>query len=279
MISIVFFPLLLISCAQEYAQQEDYTLVTDDTYTPFSRHLKQSGIIIGGLDGVDDDFLNNIGTTVASMFSSSESIDTAQQQSLIEKMRTLHVFQRVGIADVHDDPENASFHAHLDGYDDTMDNVEAVDFIWKINQNQGGEVFEHILHTITAIGFTHSFSNEWNYEEEDSLLRQAMEEAINQNYYDVSSYEEIRNTNDPESEKDYLRITTQEFAYWMIASAWDYYPTINLEPQDIAHEWSGGSDLSELEDNLPLAYELYMTTVYNVLVPPNPELFISLFGE
>ena len=240
----------------------------------------QSGIIIAGLDGVEDSLLNNIGSTVEAIFAESGAgIDADKQRECINIMAQVSTFQRVGVAGIHDTEAHPDFHPNLDGYDETMNRVEAVDFIWQTDASQATEVFEHLLHTIHAIGLKQTFPSEWNYDDENSALRLAMQEAIDGGYYNVSSYEFILDPSNTDLEKQsvYNRITTQEFAYWMTAAAWDYYPSLGLNAQEISEEWSGGTTPQELQSNLPLADALYRSTIETVMTAPDKELFSTLF--
>ena len=95
-----------------------------------------------------------------------------------------------------------------------------------------------------------------------------MQEAISEGYYDVSSYEDIKNDSEI-----YGRVIVQEFAYWMIITGWDIKK--DLLPNS-APEWTVNS-ASEMQSFLPLSHALYEETVKDILKNPTSEFLLSLF--
>ena len=103
----------------------------------------------------------------------------------------------------------------------------------------------------------------------NSKIHLAKNEAIEKYIYDISSYEEIRSSGDIEA---FNRITVQEFSFWLIVTAWG-----NSDVFDLPHEEFSISTASELEERLPLAYELYEDTVNKILTPPDKNYLRSMF--
>jgi hypothetical protein len=121
---------------------------------------------------------------------------------------------------------------------------------------QVNEVVEHILHHVTDVGLHYTFPDEWGISR-TSKLYQATQEAIDKKYYDVRQYgktdNEIRNL-----------VLLQEYAYWVIFTAWDLY-----EPYGPEAEWTGIKNPDDLKNKLPLSYELFKSTIPKVMVSPS----------
>ena len=77
---------------------------------------------------------------------------------------------------------------------------------------------EHLLHTVTGVAFALEFK-EWDWENPNSEINLAVNEAIENNIFDTSSYERIKNSGNIE---DFNRITSIEFAFWGIITEWGY---------------------------------------------------------
>ena len=131
------------------------------------------------------------------------------------------------------------------------------------------EIVEHLLHTITQMGFYYAFPNEWRWDIKNSPIHLAMQEAIKKGYYDISDY---RGLTDPLS---FAMVTTQEFAYWMIIAEWNYYDFLieDGHPEFSVHTQS------KMIKKLPLAHELYMSTVAKVISPPSKILLDKYLTE
>ena len=136
-------------------------------------------------------------------------------------------------------------------------------------ESQTGEVLEHLLHTLTAIGFHYAFSEEWAWNDSESDVRLAMQEAINSGHYDVSGYDGLKGA------EEYHRIVAQEFAYWMIMAEWDYFGVIGMTANE---EWDITTP-AEMERELPLAHEFYNSSVIKLISKPEETLMRSLFGQ
>ena len=89
-----------------------------------------------------------------------------------------------------------------------------------------------------------------------SEVYQAMQEAIDKGHYNVSGYDE--------NDDHYLRIIIQEFSYWIIFTAWDLF-----EPYGPEAEWTGNNNPTDLQNKLPLSYQLFRETIPKVMVSPS----------
>jgi len=246
-------------------------VVEDKSYTSYTRYIDVAGLRIFVLPEVSEEFISKVAEVYALMFEQNEYIDINLRNRYFKSTEQEFVFQRIGYLG----PENYK----LDSPNPDVDccpgkNYEDnhTDYIWEypnVSANdQVGEIIEHLLHTITGVGFALEFP-EWNWYNLNSKIHLAMNEAIEKNIYDISSYEEIRSSGDIEA---FNRITVQEFSFWLIVTAWGYSDVF-----DLPHEEFSISTASELEERLPLAYELYEDTVNKILTPPDKNYLRSMF--
>ena len=122
------------------------------------------------------------------------------------------------------------------------------------------EVVEHILHYVTDTGLHYTFPAEWGISKESELAK-GMDKAIEAGYYDVGQYGRI------DEEEVHFRVLMQEFAYWVISTAWDLQEPYG--PVGEA-EWSIVTS-AELQAKLPELYEMFERTVATVMVAPSLE--------
>jgi hypothetical protein len=126
------------------------------------------------------------------------------------------------------------------------------------------EVVEHILHHLSDIGLHYTYPADWGLTS-SSRLYNVTQEAISLGYYDVAQYSDIpeigiRN-----------RVILQEYAYWIIYTAWDLRE--NYGPSQ--SEWSIGTG-DELLSKLPESYALFQETIPSVMTRPSHET-LNLF--
>ena len=171
-------------------------IYTDKKYEPFNRYLDIKNLRLLVLDGVSDEIVIKISKTYENMFQDNGSIDQSKRDTLLNTLKNNYVFQRVGGANPdayggeppccpdyahHIDPENINDFAH-----------NASDYIWEKNpeesERQTIEVIEHLLHTITDQGFRHAFPETWEWNNSNSLLNMAMNQAIEKKIYNIESY-------------------------------------------------------------------------------------------
>ena len=243
-------------------------VVGDEYYAPFTTYIDVKDVRIFGLADVAVSFVDNVGKAYEAMFKVTSDIDTNMQTSLYEVMSNKYVYQRVGYigaetyGQIHETP-GAGKYEH-----------ERVDYIWEnpsySTEEQTGEVIEHLLHTLTALGFHYAFPGEWSWDNPSSDLRLAVQEAIDSGHYDVDSYDGLRD--DPEA---YYRVISQEYAYWMIMAEWDYFDVIGMEPNE---EWDISTP-SEMQEELPLGHALYTSSVKDLITRPEESLMHNLFGR
>ena len=254
-------------------------IYTDKKYEPFNRYLDIKNLRLLVLDGVSDEIVIKISKTYENMFQDNGSIDQSKRDTLLNTLKNNYVFQRVGGANPdayggeppccpdyahHIDPENINDFAH-----------NASDYIWEKNpeesERQTIEVIEHLLHTITDQGFRHAFPETWEWNNSNSLLNMAMNQAIEKKIYNIESYKFIKNI-DPVG---YRKTIATEYAFWMILSAWNMFETAKISANE---EWNLDS-AKELKDKLDLSWRLYEETVLPVLSVPDKNLIASLYSD
>jgi hypothetical protein len=156
------------------------------------------------------------------------------------------------------EPENESV------WDALADENSLCDIIMEGVPNPVMEVIEHILHHITDIGLHYTYSNDWGLTS-SSRLYNVTQEAISLGYYDVAQYSDILETGVRN------RVILQEYAYWIIYTAWDLRE--NYGPAQ--SEWSIITG-NELQSKLPESYALFQETIPSVMTRPSHET-LNLF--
>ena len=251
----------------------DFTIIKNEEYQPFNKYIDIGGLRIFGLDEVSDNFLNKVASTYEAMFASNDLINLEMRSAFSDILKENYIFQRVGF----DSPEyygggdKLPPHPINGNYKDNQ-----TDYIWeglsRSEASQTSEVIEHLLHTITGVGFAFQFSD-WNPLDPSSKINLAMEQAIEGGYYDVSSYESIKLRGDDEG---YAKATVIEFSYWLILAEWEYFDITDKANNNTEFTLRTASDIA---NKLPLAHELYLDTAAKILSRPDEALIQSLFSK
>ena len=237
-------------------------IIQTDEYQPFTKKLTVCGITLIGREDISDDFMKNVALTIKEMFlPDGENIDKELQERLITNMyeyRTvIPLFKG----------ENYEFSAsNQEKWDRTVLENSICDIIMEGVSGQVTEVVEHILHFVTAIGMHYTFPNEWGISRNSELYK-AMNQAIDNGFYDITQYDEI------DDAEDRLRVLLQEYAYWTIYTAWNL-----REPYGPKNaEWSIMTK-AELIDKLPdseMLFEKYVTKVFTAPSKTILESFVN----
>ena len=256
--SLIFPVIQPTGVAPDNLYQESDIIQTDE-YPPFTKKLTVNGMILIGRDDISDDFMKNVARTITEMFPQDESIDALLQEKLITNLyrykAVIPFFKDNLILSSQEQPQ----------FDDLTNQYSVVDVIYESQPGPGqvNEVIEHILHFVTRVGFHHTFHDEWGISKTSDVYY-AMQEAIDKGHYDISGYNK--------NNSHYLRIVIQEFAYWVIFTAWDY-----MEPYGPEAEWTGISDQTDLQNKLPQSWQLFQKIVPKVMVAPHRSLLDKLF--
>ena len=247
-------------------------VVTDTSFRDYQKYVDVAGFRIFALPEVSDEYMYKVAETYFQMLQQGENIDNGLRSRYLNTVDNEKVFQRIGF----EGPEYYNFDSPNpsvdccpgNGYEDNH-----TDFIWEYKDANTigtvGEVVEHLLHTITGAGLLLEFP-EWSWEDTNSKIHKAMNEAVEKNIYDISSYEEIKNNGDMEG---YNRVTVQEFSFWVIVTSWGYGDIF-----DLPHGEFEISTINEVRSELPLAFELYVDTIEKIFTIPDKELLKSLFS-
>ena len=237
-------------------------IIQTDEFQPFTKKLIVCGITLIGRDDISDDFMHKVAETIKEIFSpNEENINKIFQEDLIRNMykyRTvIPLFKG----------ENFDFTSSDEKlWDRTTAENSICDIIMEGVPGQVTEVVEHILHFVTDIGMHYTFPDEWGISK-SSKLYELMQQAIDNQYYDVAQYSDI------DDDADRLRVLLQEYAYWIIYTSWDLREPYG--PQGA--EWSIMSS-SELNDKLPQSYQLFQKTVPKVMARPSKEMLDSFIN-
>ena len=246
-------------------------IVKDDSYLDYHRYIDVAGLRMFVLPEVGEEFIYKVGEIYYLMLQKGEHIDQDIRSSYLKTVKNDFVFQKIG----YEGPERYGLDSDppgIDccpgkGYEDNQ-----TDFIWEYPSASGddqiGEVVEHLLHTVTGVAFALEFT-EWNWENPNSEIILAMNEAIEKNIFDISSYEEIKNSGNIE---DFNRITSIEFAFWGIVTEWGYG-----DIYDLPHDEFTISTPNEVKDQLPLFHKLFENTIKTIFTPPDKDYLRELF--
>jgi hypothetical protein len=237
---------------------EDLYQVTDvvpsEEYKPFTKKLLVYGITLIGRDDISDDFMRRVAKTITEMFPQNNSIDSELQK---EVLRNLYRYRTV--IPLFRDEEFEFSPEDREAWDLTTSQNSICDIIMEGVPGQVNEVVEHILHFVTDIGLHYTFTAEWGCTSKTSKIYEAMKEAIEKGHYNIAQYEE-----EDIEEEERLRVLIQEYAYWVIFTAWNLY-----EPYGPEAEWTGIRNPSDMMEKLPLSYELFEQTIPRVMAPPS----------
>lgn len=231
---------------------QESDIVPTDEYKPFTKKLSVYGITLIGRDDISDDFMRKVAKTIKEMFPQDESIDDVLQKEVLSNM---YRYRTVIPLFLGEDYEFAP--SDEAAWDITTSQNSICDIIMESVPGQVNEVVEHILHHVSDVGLHYTFPDEWGISK-TSKIYHAMQEAIDKGHYNIEQYGE--DVNDEER----TRVLIQEYAYWVIFTAWDLY-----EPYGPEAEWTGIKNPDDLKNKLPLSYEVFKETIPKVMVSPS----------
>ena len=131
------------------------SLISDNKFKPYTRYIDTISLRIFSLERVSDTFIKDVALIYESMFDDKKLIDPIIQEHFLKTLQKFYVYQRIGLISPDFNrgfdccPQRGKYqHNH-------------VDFIWekeKIEvERQANEIVEHLLHTITTVGFYYGF--------------------------------------------------------------------------------------------------------------------------
>ena len=226
-------------------------------YPPFTKKLDVCGITLIAGDEISNSFMENVALTINEMFIINVNTDTLLQQTLITN---LYQYKTV-IPLFYGEDWTIERESNLDALGDEN---SVCDIIMEGVPDPVMEVVEHILHHLTDIGLHYTYPADWGLTS-SSRLYNVTQEAISLGYYDVAQYSDIPETGVRN------RVILQEYAYWIIYTAWDLRE--NYGPAQ--SEWSIITG-NELQSKLPESYALFQETIPSVMTRPSHET-LNLF--
>ena len=232
-----------------------------EKYPPFTKKLEVCGVTLIARDEISNDFMQNVGNTISEMFTITSDTDLDIQRKVIE---SLYQYKTV-IPLFYGEDWNIS-HSEENSWDETSSANSLCDIIMEDIPNQVMEVVEHILHHVTDVGLHYVMNDDWGLLSGSELYR-VTNDAIISGDYDIAQYSDI-------SEEDVRnRVILQEYAYWIIYTAWDlrkkYGPTES--------EWSIMSR-NELAAKQSGSYDLFTRTIPKVMTCPSDSI-LNLFEQ
>ena len=258
------------------------TVIEDTYYLPFNRYIDSHGLRIFVLDDVSNSFIKKVAATYEAMLTTNSLIDTEQRATFKEALENNYVFQKVGVEgpEYYGGGNNFQKPHPINGnYRD-----EHTDYIWEGTSrtygdktsiqaaaSQTGTVIEHLLHTITSIGFNLVYP-EWKWADSSSLINLAMQQAIDGGYYDISSYASVLDR-DPEG---HMFTIATEFSFWLVLAEWEFFELTDKSNNNTEFTLRTASDIV---DKLPLAHQLYLDTFAKVFSAPDKTLIQALFSN
>ena len=227
------------------------------SYPPFTKKLDVCGITLIAGDDVSNPFMENVALTINEMFIVNGNTDTLLQQTLLTN---LYQYKTV-IPVFYGEDWTIERETNLDAIGGEN---SVCDIIMEGVPDPVMEVVEHILHHLTDIGLHYTYPADWGITS-SSRLYNVTQEAISLGYYDVAQYSDIPETGVRN------RVILQEYAYWIIYTAWDLRE--NYGPAQ--SEWSIITS-NELQSKLPESYALFQETIPSVMTRPSHET-LNLF--
>ena len=245
-------------------------ITQDENFNPFNRYIDVYDLRIFYLDDVSESFAKKVAASYEAILGSGDIINTEDQSLLKETIREYYVYQKVGVQGPENyggsEPPNLEIRGSYDEYQ--------TDYIWELSSeypssSQINEVFEHILHTITAVALPLIY-DDWKWQNPSSKINLAMQQAVDGGYYDISQYDSIKGDSEA-----YTKTLATEFAYWFILAEWDYY---SISGMNETNEFTLRTS-KDIAEKLPLAHELYQDIVTKVLAVPNKTFTEALFSR
>ena len=230
-----------------------------DLYPPFTKKMDVCGITLIAGDKISNSFMENVALTIKEMFIVNENTDTLLQQILLTNLYQYKTVIPLFYG------ENWSIELENESVWDVLGAENSVcDIIMEGVPDPVMEVVEHILHHLTDIGLHYTYPADWGLTSSSRLYNET-QEAVSLGYYDIAQYSDILEAGVRN------RVILQEYAYWIIYTAWDLRQ--NYGPDQ--SEWSIVTG-SELQSKLPESYALVQETIPSVMTSPSKET-LNLF--
>tara|TARA_B100001778_G_scaffold327635_1_gene326004 strand:- start:176 stop:1036 length:861 start_codon:yes stop_codon:yes gene_type:complete len=235
------------------------TVLPTNLYSYFTKKVDVCGITLIAGDEISDSFMENIAQTISEIFIINEHTDTLLQEALLTNLYLYKTVIPLYYGDNWTNTREVSI-------DELGEGSSVCDIIMEDVPNPVMEVLEHILHHITNIGLHYTFPIKWGLSNSSQLFT-ATQQAISLGHYDVKQYSDIRDLGIRN------RVILQEYAYWIIYTAWDLRE--NYGPDE--SEWYIHSS-DQLISKLPDSHTLFKQTIPSVISCPTIQT-LNLFLE
>ena len=246
---------------------ESVNISSDPSYEYFDRYTDVGTLRIFALPEVSDEYLIKVAAIYKLIFDEDNpNIDRNLKNKFFQTMKDDSIYQRVGYkdGDFYDlGSENSKIDHPGNNYEDNQ-----TDFIWEPegSDDPTGEIIEHSLHTITNVAFR-LMSSDWDYENSSSKIRLAYQEAVNNGVFNEDFYKRIPS-------EDFMKITTQEYFFWVIITEWDLGYLWDLPNEEFSIK-----NKEELAEKLPLSHQLYQDFVIKILTPLDGDLVSAIINN
>lgn len=238
----------------------DTGVVQTNEYGAFTKKVVVYGITLIAKDEMPNAFLDAVAKTIKEMFVRNETTNLAQQEAVLQAMYRYHALIPVVFSE-------ADLEANIENVLDIEARSSACDIIMNTPDHQAMEVIEHILHYVTNIGLHYTSMNEFGLSH-GATVYQTMQTAIANGHYSIESYHD-----DMEEQAVLDRVRIQEYAYWLITSAWNLQEPYGLGED----EWLLANSES-LQQSHPAAYELFESVIPAVMSAPS-RATLDAFGS
>ena len=234
----------------------DSGIIYDNVPAPFAKMRVVYGITFFAKYDIGDGYLDLIADVVKQIFASSEHTDKAKQEAILKK-----TYEHGGALPV---VTNEDVMEETD--DSLFTEYSICDIVMYESDVRAMEVVEHILHTVTDLGFLLTDPDNFSFFPGSKAV-DFMNEAIDSKYYDSSYYDDM--TYEPQEVID--RILEQEFIYWVITSEFD----IQLKYGTHEDEWTLQSK-EAIAEKMPKLHAWYNDKIADVLSAPDTKTLDSI---
>jgi hypothetical protein len=144
------------------------SIVNDQFYSPFTRYIDVGNLRIFSRPVVSNAFIETVASTYEAMLVNTSSIDITMRDTFLNTLKNYSVYQRLGYIGPSNYPPESQCNVDPScvsaiASGSYLHNV--VDYIWEVpgaaDADTLNSVLEHLLHTITSVGFNLAFPFEW----------------------------------------------------------------------------------------------------------------------
>jgi len=235
--------------------------ITDFDVKGFPKKMETYGTLFAMMEGVPDEFINEVAVTFHQMFPQDSILNLETQYKVLNAM-----YQYKSLIPV----LKGRYESLGEDFEQNMEKLANDYSICDIIMYKDGtgrqtmEVVEHLLHYVTSIGLHLTAPKDWSFTDANSEVTKVMNKAIGFGLYDISSYKEILE----EDKEVHQRIIVQEFAYWLISTYWGLQEPYGPMEEE---EWNIDNK-KQLLEKLPDGYHLVENSIDKFMRAPSMEV-------